>query len=427
MYPAFRREAFTLIELLIVIAIIAILAVVVVLTLNPVQLLSQSRDASRLSDMAGITSAINLYITDQAGAATYSLGNPSNVYLSLPDTSITGSATSSLCAGTGVATSSGSYSHFCVSPSNYRLPSGAGWIPVAFSKISAGSPFGSLPVDPVNRSSTNLYYTYVTNGSQYELSAFLESQKYAKIMPTTGGTDPAIYKTGSGAATILSDLGRGLVGYWPLNEGVGGTIIDWSGNNNNATWIGTPAGTNGYYSVGKTAAWAGAFNGIDDYIRVPAFSGQLASGKGMTIAGWVYPANNPAVHMTYFGIRSMYDGDFYILQLAGTNNLEVRFLNSVGETYQLTQSTVTPSKWNFVAMTYDGATLSFYLNGALDGSTPASGWITSTVLPFCIGGIDDIGVCNPGGYNLSGYLNDIRAYNRALSAAEVQEIYNAEK
>jgi prepilin-type N-terminal cleavage/methylation domain-containing protein len=53
---AIRPTGFTLIELLVVIAIIAILAVVVVLTLNPVQLLAESRDANRVSDMATLQS-----------------------------------------------------------------------------------------------------------------------------------------------------------------------------------------------------------------------------------------------------------------------------------------------------------------------------------------------------------------------------------
>jgi len=44
-----KRSAFTLIELLIVIAIIAILSIVVILVLNPAQLLKQSRDSNRVS------------------------------------------------------------------------------------------------------------------------------------------------------------------------------------------------------------------------------------------------------------------------------------------------------------------------------------------------------------------------------------------
>jgi prepilin-type N-terminal cleavage/methylation domain-containing protein len=63
------RRGFTLIELLVVIAIIAVLAIVVVLTLNPAQLLKQSRDSGRLSDMNTITSALNIYNEDQGGAA----------------------------------------------------------------------------------------------------------------------------------------------------------------------------------------------------------------------------------------------------------------------------------------------------------------------------------------------------------------------
>src|ERR1039457_302059 len=67
MHHPHRRSAFTLIELLVVIAIIAILAVVVVLTLNPAQLLAQSRDATRVSDMATLNSALSLYQIDHGG------------------------------------------------------------------------------------------------------------------------------------------------------------------------------------------------------------------------------------------------------------------------------------------------------------------------------------------------------------------------
>ncbi len=59
-----NQKGFTLIELLVVIAIIAILAVVVILTLNPAELLRQSRDSNRVSDFATLKSAIGLYSED---------------------------------------------------------------------------------------------------------------------------------------------------------------------------------------------------------------------------------------------------------------------------------------------------------------------------------------------------------------------------
>src|ERR1017187_8198617 len=163
--PLFMRKGFTLIELLVVIAIIAILAIVVVLTLNPAQMLAQSRDANRLSDLATINSALNLYSVDQTGSSVFSLGNTSSVYVSLPDTSPS-------CANLGLPTTSpSSVGYACASSTSSRNTNGTGWIPVNFSLISSGSPLGSLPVDPTNSSSSGLYHTYYGSGTQFEATA----------------------------------------------------------------------------------------------------------------------------------------------------------------------------------------------------------------------------------------------------------------
>ena len=74
------RNGFTLIELLIVIAILAILAVVVVLVLNPAELLRQSRDANRLSDLATMNSALGIFSVDTTGGVGF--GNSSTTYIS---------------------------------------------------------------------------------------------------------------------------------------------------------------------------------------------------------------------------------------------------------------------------------------------------------------------------------------------------------
>src|ERR1700691_308696 len=94
------KKGFTLIEILVVIAIIAILAAVVVLTLNPAELLRQSRDANRVSDMATLTSALSLYNTDQSGASTFSMGSTTTAYPSTSDPAATSTAgTNCLTAG----------------------------------------------------------------------------------------------------------------------------------------------------------------------------------------------------------------------------------------------------------------------------------------------------------------------------------------
>src|SRR3989344_3113056 len=83
------RASFTLIELLVVIAIVAILSAVVIITLNPAELLKQSRDSNRLSDLNTLNKALALFEVDVVGG---SLGSSSTVYVSLPDTSGCGDA-----------------------------------------------------------------------------------------------------------------------------------------------------------------------------------------------------------------------------------------------------------------------------------------------------------------------------------------------
>ena len=169
------RRAFTLIELLVVIAIIAVLAVVVVLTLNPGQLILQARDSSRLSDLANIQTAINLYVTDAAINGSMSLGSTSVTYVSVPDLTATTTAGTD-CTGLGFP-SGGSF--HCAASSTYRKTDGTGWIPVKLSQMSTGASLGQLPIDPVNNASTSLYWTYATNGTTWKIGAVPESQKYA--------------------------------------------------------------------------------------------------------------------------------------------------------------------------------------------------------------------------------------------------------
>ncbi len=70
--------------------------------------------------------------------------------------------------------------------------------------------------------------------------------------------------------------------------------------------------------------------------------------------------------------------------------------------------------WTHLAATYDGAAIRLYVNGALSGSTTATGSMPASTGPFRIGGNaiwDEF---------FSGQLDDLRLYNRALSATEVQ-------
>src|SRR3989344_7243982 len=170
-------RSFTLIELLVVLAIVAILSVVVIMTLNPSELLKQARDSNRLSDLSTLNTALSAYSADVNGGF---MGTSSVVYVSIPDTTST-------CSNLGLPTLPSGWAYNCVTTTSTKLSDGRGWIPVNFSNISFGSPLSSLPVDPVNTTTSNLYYTYISGGS-YKLSATsLESQKYMAKTADDGG------------------------------------------------------------------------------------------------------------------------------------------------------------------------------------------------------------------------------------------------
>ncbi len=273
-----HRSAFTLIELLVVIAIIAILSIVVVLTLNPAQLLMQSRDANRIADLANLNESLGIYSEDQGG----SFGNASTTYISISDPAATSTA-GDQCQGLGLPTLiPTSTVYHCAASSTYRNPTGTGWIPINFSSISFGTPLSVLPSDPINTTSSGDYYTYISgqpSAGTYELLARMESQKYTSsnggAAANDGGYSNQYNEVGKDltlALNVPENLNHisstdylafdqsGLVGYWPLNEGNGATAIDQSGNGGNGTWSGAQAGTSGYYSVGKIGSWAGYFN-----------------------------------------------------------------------------------------------------------------------------------------------------------------------
>jgi len=413
------RNAFTLIELLVVIAIIAILAVVVVLTLNPAELLRQARDTNRLSDLSTLNNAINLYTTDQSQAQSFSLGNASSVYVSLPDTSPT-------CANLNLPALPMGYTYHCASSTSTRNVDGSGWIPVNLKNVSAGSPLGALPIDPTNQSSTGLYYTYSTDGTRFQiLTAMPESTKQKATLDQTPVITgyPGVMAQGSSLSVSPIYNPSGFVGWWSMDEGVGSSTNDMSGNGNNGAWSGAPIGTNGtYYTPGKVGSWAGDFDGTTDYVSLPtALSTNIFSGgHPFTVSAWM----NQSVIKADEGLLGVclaqtIDECLHLAIRSGTPYFGFYSDDTSGG------SATSVGVWYYLTFVYTGSasnTRIIYLNGNLAASSISSGVLQTS------GAIPQIGTSyNYSSLLMQGSIDDVRIYNRALSAAEVQAIYNAEK
>jgi prepilin-type N-terminal cleavage/methylation domain-containing protein len=413
------RSAFTLIELLIVIAIIAVLAVVVVLVVNPAELLRQARDSQRFSDLSTMTSATGIYL-----ANSNNIGNSSTTYVSIADPSATSTA-GDQCQGLGMYSLASGDSYQCAASSTLRRLDGTGWMPTNFSSLPAGSPIGSLPVDPLNQTSTGYFYTYTARSTQYEVTALVESIKYRAQLLANPAT-PIFYHTAvQGSNLTLSELWstNGLLTAWPINEGSGSTTIDTSGNGDGGNWAGTAAGNSSTYYIkggqGNSIA-AGYFDGSSNYV----LNTQTINTPYVSIAAWVYIPSLPSSNAAILGFANGNGGSTADkgLFLDNTGRLYFYVFDGAAKFTSAPANALPLNQWVFVAGTADGSNAISYVNGVQVGSVAAGATFTGYSSPdFLVGG-----------HTTSlGYLNEVVGnvllYNRALSAAEIQALYLSQK
>jgi hypothetical protein len=376
--------------------------------------------------MATVTNALNVYLTDQGTAATFSLGLASATYPSVYDANVTSTA-GDQCQALGLLSLNASNGQYwqCSGSSYSRTVNGTGWIPVNFQSISSGAPIGSLPVDPTNQTSSGQFYSYNTNGAQFEVTANLESQKYKTQYAATPQTSlfPEVISGGTPNVSALYSS-SGLVGYWNFDEGAGSSTIDQSGNGNAGTWNGTPVGTNGtYYTAGKVGSYSGTFDGSSSYVTVPHSA--VLNPPAMTVLLWM---NLTTWNIAWQAVMTERTSNacqsgWGIFRSNATQGLQIQVCDSAGVGHNGTIKNSFPTgSWHNVGFTADGAVLTTYYDGVAMGTSTFSGAVATTTSALLIGN-DSIATSR----YFNGLIDDARVYNRALSAAEVQSLYNAEK
>jgi hypothetical protein len=142
-----------------------------------------------------------------------------------------------------------------------------------------------------------------------------------------------------------------------------------------------------------------------------AASLQLTS--GMTLEAWVYPTSvsNGWRDVIYKG------NDNYYLDGTSTNARRPAMGGTFGGDLYGT-SPLTANTWSYLAATYDGATMQLYVNGVQIASRAQTGAIATSINPLQIGG-DSIS-----GHYFAGRIDEVRIYNRELSAAQIQSDMN---
>jgi hypothetical protein len=355
--------------------------------------------------MSTLNSAINVYLVDSGG--TGFLGTSSVVYVSIPSTSTT-------CANLGLPSLPTGYSYSCVPATSSRNTNGTGWIPINLASTSSGTPLGSLPIDPVNTTSSGYYYTYVTNGGgNYELTMVPESQKEAPVAASDGGVDPASYETGN--KLTLSPFAHGLVGYWPMNESSGLTLYDLSGWGRNSV-LNTSAATTTGCLLGSSCQY------FSTSITANSIYGNDVNGTYFeTRIVWIQPVNIPGNILNGVVFYNLWDW----LDVDADLGISVRHVNIPGQIWTSPSNIFSYNQWSMIANTFNGLTGQSitYFNGQPIGTESFSPPKNISLYR----GIDRIGGCTAANQCYAGWISNVRWYNRALTPAQIQAIYNAKQ
>ena len=214
----------------------------------------------------------------------------------------------------------------------------------------------------------------------------------------------------------------GLVGYWRFEKGSGSVAFDFSGQNNHGLLKPSYPSNSPSWVTGKNkyAGNAMSFDGVDDYVDCGAGS-SLDITDVVTFEAWVNVKSSSGGR--YISGKST---DEWVIYFEDGSTAPRVYMEDVSPVVLIADTSLNLNQWYHVAFTYDkdggSNNRKIYINGVLDKQDTATGALGTSTLPFLIGAYSTTPV------NLfNGSIDEVRIYNRALSATEIQKLYDLTK
>lgn len=165
------------------------------------------------------------------------------------------------------------------------------------------------------------------------------------------------------------------------------------------------------------------FDGVNDYAAISTFVNKPTT--AITMETWIRPTKSSVgtgihrggalscTNTTYLGIIDSTDGGNTFSMHWANQTTSSRLANFNGS--------IPNNSWSYLVGTYDGATVKAYLNGveiwtaSQTGTIPDGTYVIGTYGPALQDGV----------HNFNGNINVGRIYNRAVTASEIQQNFNA--
>ena len=315
--------------------------------------------------------------------------------------------------------------------------------PVADANLDQVLPVGSLVVLDGSLSSDadgdSLAYAWTITAAPVGSSASLtggatpspmfvadRAGSYTVLLTLTAGGETS-QDTVRIQATSAS-LQNGLLGYWRFDEKATQTVFDSSGNANDGTIV-SGGRTEGRF--GGALTFSGSNNSHASVPRRPN-SSLFDIADQMTVSVWVYPTSLPdgfravvqsqigtLVHpdQFYLGFGPRNGSIWYKWHLAANDFGS----NANGDIYEGVPET---NRWIHMVGTCDGTIMRLYVDGTEVGTFAVQGDIRIDDNPIVIGSEENSSEPQVVTRGFRGHVDELRIYNRALSSAEVTELYS---
>lgn len=249
--------------------------------------------------------------------------------------------------------------------------------------------------------------TSVTWSSSAATVATINASGLASALASGSTTITATAESVTGNTTLSVSqsqcvtLPSGLIGWWTGD----GNTVDIAGNNSGTLQNGA---TYGNGEVGQAFSFAG--NSASVLVNSPVYPPTTG-----TLMFWFFPTGAGSLTGSYDGTNRTPG-----LSVNTSGNLDWEFGNLSAQG----AGQVPLNQWSHVAFTYSTSnsevTINVYLNGSLAASAiaspPLSSWYPQVAFGAYLGGQ------NP---SFAGSMDEVAIFNQALSAQQVQQIYNA--
>jgi len=210
----------------------------------------------------------------------------------------------------------------------------------------------------------------------------------------------AANSNGDGDEQEGTAMDSSLEAYYSFN----GNANDSTSNGRNLSIFGNPTLIAGRDNTSNSAY---NFNGDGDYLEYEA---NIPSFDNYTISLWAMPFSSGTYEAMFSSDNN--SGEGFQIDLNSSNNFNIRKTNADGGNIVLSEADL--GVWTFIAFTYDGNTSIGYI----DNESPKSATGGTTKFNRF-----RIGRNRQGGTFFRGAIDELRIYNRALTASEISSLF----